>query len=217
MKVFCISYQRTGTTSVGRFFSDHGLKVATYKVNRNNGWTESWFRGDYEAIFRSDDFGIYDIFEDDPWWCLEFYKFLFYRFPDALFVHFQRDADRWFESMIRHSNGATLGNTYLHTRLYRREYDFAALPAAAQVTSRYSNKIDMLLPLTEEHRQHYTYIYNSRNTGILEFFSKFGPERLFHGRLEDLQKWVHLGAFAGITVSANYDAHEHKARPPAAK
>ena len=107
MKVFCISYQRTGTTSVGRFFSDHGLKVATYKVNRNNGWTESWFRGDYEAIFRSDDFGIYDIFEDDPWWCLEFYKFLFYRFPDALFVHFQRDADRWFESMIRHSNGAT--------------------------------------------------------------------------------------------------------------
>lgn len=212
MKIFCISYQRVGTTSVGRFFRDHGLKVATYQVNRKNGWTESWFEGNHEAIFRSEDFSLHDAFEDDPWCCLEFYKVLFHRFPDARFVHFRRDADRWFESMIRHSNGMTLGNTYLHSLLYRREADFAALPYAVQEASRYSKKIDMLLPLTDEHRSHYVSVYKARNAGIHDFFSRFGPDRLFHGRLEDADKWVRLGAFVGLAVSPNYDAHEHKAR-----
>lgn len=212
MKIFCISYQRTGTTSVGRFFRDHGMKVATYQVNRKNSWTESWFQGDFEAIFCSGDFALHNAFEDDPWWCLEFYKVIFHRFPDARFVHLTRDADKWFESMIRHSNGRTLGNTYLHSRLYRREADFAALPVAVQEASKYCRKLDMLLPLTEEHRQHYVSVYNARNNGILDFFSRFGSDRLFHGRLEDLDKWTRLGAFAGLTVSPDYDAHEHKAR-----
>ncbi len=212
MKVFCISYQRTGTTSVGRFLADHGLKVATYQVNRKNSWTESWFQGDFESIFQSEDFKLHDAFEDDPWWCLEFYKHLFHRFPHARFVHFQRDADRWFESMIRHSNGMTLGNTYLHSRLYQRENDFARLPKEQQELSIYSKKLDMLLPLSDEHRQQYISVYNARNNGILQFFRRFGPERLFHGRLEESDKWTRLGTFLGLTVSHAYDAHEHKAR-----
>ena len=37
-KIFCISFQRTGTTSVGQFFKDHGYLVATNPVSRANDW-----------------------------------------------------------------------------------------------------------------------------------------------------------------------------------
>ena len=211
-KFFCISYQRTGTTSVGKFFRDHAHSVATYQVNRRNGWTESWFRGDYEAIFDSEDFATHSVFEDDPWWCMDFYKVLFQRFPTSKFILFTRDADRWFDSMVRHSAGRTLGNTYVHSRLYRREADFAALPEDQKATSMYTPKLDSLLPLDETHRAHYVDVYNARNDDIGAFFERFGPDRLFRGTLEDEDKWLKLGQFAGIDVNADYDSHEHKAK-----
>ena len=73
--------------------------------------------GDHERIFRSPEFNRYQVFEDDPWWISDFYKVLFHRFPDARFVILERDADRWFDSMVSHSKGHTLGNSHLHAQI----------------------------------------------------------------------------------------------------
>ncbi len=141
-KIFCISYQRTGTTSTGQFFKDHGYKVATYGVSKHNAWTQSWLKGDYEKIFKSLHFKNHQVFEDDPWWCTDFYKVLFHRFPKAKFVLLERDADKWFNSMVSHSNGQTLGNTHTHSVLYNRTDEF--YNKFPDLKLRYTKEVDNL-------------------------------------------------------------------------
>jgi hypothetical protein len=203
-KVFCISFQRTGTTSVGKFFADHGHLVATWHVSRANEWSLAWMEGDHERIFRSPEFNRYQVFEDDPWWISDFYKVLFHRFPDARFVILERDADRWFDSMVSHSKGHTLGNSHLHAQIYDRGEEYAAFSGKPGL---YSRTIDNLLPLDERHREHYKRIYNGRNREVLWFFERFGPERLFHGRLEDPTIWRRMGEAFGIQVADTYTVH----------
>ena len=209
-KIFCILFQRTGTKSLGGFFRDHGFQVATFRDSFRNGWTKSWFRGDFETIFASERFQSCSVFEDDPWWCGDFYKYLFHRFPDAKFVLFTREPDTWFNSMLSHSKGKTLGNTYIHAHLYRREEEYRSSNAFDQSEDLYSGKIDNLLPLGEAQRDAYTAVYRSRNSDIVEFFRENGPERIFVARLEDHDKWTRLGQFLGIDVDEAYDSHLHK-------
>jgi Sulfotransferase domain len=204
-KVFCLSFQRTGTTSVGQFFHEHGYRTATWQVSRRNGWGLSWFQGDHERIFGSRDFRWHDVFEDGPWFCLDFYKVLFHRFPAARFVLLERDPDRWFDSMLSHSGGRNLGNTHRHAVLYRREEEFQAHPEAAK--SRYTSTIDNLFELNESHREHYTRVYRTRNEEVRVFFGQFGPKRLFHGRLEDPKVWHAMGKAFGIDVAEGYAVH----------
>ena len=209
-KIFCISLHRTGTTSTGKFFRDHGYRVADWEVSNRNKWTDSYFSGDLESIFSSSDFLIYKMFEDEPWWIPDFYKILFQRVPNARFILMERNPDRWFDSMKSHSNERVLGNTYNHCKVYRRERD---LSGKLRDASRYSLEIDNLLPLNESHREHYKELYRLYNQEKLEFFAHFGSERLFHGQLEDPLKWKKLGNFFGIDVADDYDAHENRSLP----
>lgn len=41
-KVFCISMQRTGTTSVERFLEDFGFQCAGWPEDERNGWSGAW-------------------------------------------------------------------------------------------------------------------------------------------------------------------------------
>lgn len=209
-RVFCISFQRTGTTSVGRFFADHGFKVATWQVSFANAWSLAWFEGDHERIFASTDFQAHQVFEDDPWWLSDFYKVLFHRFPDSRFVLLERDADQWFDSMVSHSKGRTLGNTHRHAYLYDRTDEYAQLGGSPGA---YSNTIDNLLPLEEAHRAQYKRIYLNRLREVRLFFERFGPERLFQGRLEEVDLWQRMGESFGITVKDGYVAHANASKP----
>jgi hypothetical protein len=209
-RIFCISFQRTGTTSVGRFFADHGFKVATWQVSFANAWSLAWFEGDHERIFASADFKAHQVFEDDPWWLSDFYKVLFHRFPDARFVLLERDADQWFDSMVSHSKGRTLGNTHRHAHIYDRSDEYALLSGSP---GSYSNTIDNLLPLGEAHRTHYKRIYLNRLREVRLFFDRFGPERLFQGRLEEVDIWKRMGDAFGIMVKDGYVAHANASKP----
>ena len=111
-KIFCLSFQRTGTTSVGQFFKDFGYKVAGYDSHRSSDWSVKRFLGDYESIFKSKDFKNHQVFEDNPWWETDFYKVLYHRFPDAKFILFTRDADKWFDSMVSHFNAVSPGSLF---------------------------------------------------------------------------------------------------------
>ncbi|SFN72188.1 hypothetical protein SAMN04487989_1033 [Bizionia echini] len=209
IKIFCISFQRTGTTSVGQFFKDFGYQVAGYDIKRSNDWSVKRFLGDYESIFKSKEFKSHQVFEDNPWWEEDFYKVLYHKFPDSKFILFKRDADTWFDSMVSHSNGKTLGNTFRHAKIYNREDEFYKAFPNKDIYKNI-NKKDNLLQISEIHRAHYTSIYNLRNKEIIDFFNAFSPSSLFVCQLEDAEKWRKLGKFIHVDVPRDYDVHVNK-------
>src|SRR5215211_3062656 len=66
-RVFCLSMQRTGTTSVGKFFRDFGFRWAGWPADQQNDWSGAWYDGNYEKIFSSPAFQSANAFEDSPW------------------------------------------------------------------------------------------------------------------------------------------------------
>lgn len=208
-KIFCISFQRTGTTSVGHFFKDFGYKVAGYDRKRSNDWSVKRFIGDYDGIFRAKEFKQHQVFEDNPWFLDDFYKILYHKFPTAKFVLFTRDADKWFDSMVSHSKGKTLGNTFRHSKTYKREEEYYNKYPNLDFNARMKD-IDNLLDLNETHRDHYKSIYNLRNKEVIEYFNEFNPSALFIGQLEDSNKWKKLGDYFKINVPCDYDVHVNK-------
>jgi Sulfotransferase domain len=208
-KVFCLSTQRSGTTSVGMFFKKFGYPVADWPISFNNKWSYHWEQGDMETIFSSPDFKKNSVFEDDPWWLPEFYKVLYHRFPNAKFILFTRDSVAWFNSMISHSNGMVLGNTKRHCKIYRREIEFYDLLKSKSLSVYDEKKIDNLLPI-EGHMEHYISLYKLRNQEIKDFFSDKPSDCFFTCTLEDPLKWQKLGAFMGINIPRGFEVHANK-------
>jgi hypothetical protein len=210
-KIFCISVQRTGTTSVGQFFKHFGYKVSTWDTSWANKWSYHWYNGDYEKIFSSKDFKSHEMFEDDPWWLPGFYKVLYHRFPDSKFVLLTRDSQQWFESMKKHSGGKTLGNTRRHVKIYQREKEFYQRLDKEAGFKPDDVEIDNLLSL-EGMDEHYKTLYDIHNRQVVEFFEKFSPKSLFTGKLEDPKKWEKMGKFFGLSVPAGFEVHANKSK-----
>lgn len=208
-KIFCISLQRTGTTSTGSFFKDHGYIVATYNVSKENSWSPIFFGGDYERIFKSRDFRISQVFEDDPWWLGDFYKFLYHRFPTSKFILLERDANQWFDSMISHSEGRTLGNTHLHCANYQRLRDLYET-TNGRPEHAYTGIIDNALPLGETQRAHYTSFYKIRNEEVKLFFRHHDGGRLFNANLDEDGLWQKMGQYFQFDVAPEYNIHINK-------
>ena len=209
-KVFCVSVQRSGTTSTGRLFKELGYQVASWSVSRKNGWGEKCYWGDFESIIKSRDFANHSAFEDGPWWYPDFYRFLFHRLPESKFVLVERDSDKWFDSMLSHSDGKTLGNTMRHCWLYDREDEFFAANDWDLKRDYDVSNIDNLLPLNESHREHYKKIYEAHNFGVKLFFQQKDPSRLACTRLEDDSKWDVIAAFLGHKRTQSGDVHLNK-------
>ncbi len=208
-KIFCISVQRTGTTSVGAFFKHYDYRVAGWPVSGANAWGYHWYNGDFESIFSSGDFRLHQVFEDDPWWLPDFYKVVYHRFPNAKFILFTRDSDSWFASMMKHSGGRTIGNTRLHCKMYRREKEFYHRLDYDVNFKPHERDEEKLMWLTGM-GSHYKAIYELHNREVVQFFNRVSPGSLFVGRLEDPDKWRKLGEFVGIDVHAIVDVHVNK-------
>jgi len=204
-KVFCISMQRCGTTSVGKFFVDFGFRWAGWPADEKNGWSASWYDGDFEAIFSSPDFAWANAFEDSPWWLPDFYKVLFHRFPRSRFVLFTRDADAWFRSMVDHSGGDALGDNRVHAKIYRRELEFFDAVRAGRIDDPAGPGHRMMT--IEGHAEQYANALRLHALEVEDFFRRHAPERLHLGRLEDPGKWTKLGAFLGLDVPDDYESH----------
>jgi hypothetical protein len=207
--IFCISFQRTGTTSTGTFFKDHGYKVGDWVVSRKNQWGHKCFIGDNESIFNSDDFKNCEMFEDGPWWYNSFYRILYHRFPNAKFILLERDPDQWFNSMLNHSNGKVLGNTFRHMYLYNRIEEYYK---KTDSDTHFSNSIDNLLTIEEKHREHYSNVYVNRNKTIKDFFKEHDSSRLFNGRLENKSLWTEMADYFNIRIDTEYSVHANKTK-----
>ena len=213
-KIFCISFQRTGTTSVGKFLKDFNFKCSGWPECRDNEWSRMWFEGDFEAIFNSTDFRASDGFEDSPWFFPDFYKVLYHRFPNSRFILFERDPKAWFNSMRSHSNGNIIGRSKNHCKLYRREVEYNALENSSNFDDSKENSIhgEKTLKILPRHEEHYTHIYQLHNREVKQFFQKLSPESLHVGQLEDPEKWHKLGKFLGLNVPQDYQSHENISR-----
>lgn len=209
-KVFCLSMQRSGTTSVGEFLKDHGYRVAGWGDSKYNKWDYFWHIGDYGSIFRSFAFKSFQAYQDSPWWAPDFYKILFHKFPKAKFILLSRNSDQWFNSMIKHSKGKTLGNTKRHCKIYRRMSEFYSfVEKDSSFNSKFDNTVDNLM-LLDGMREHYINIYEEHYKEVIDFFNQFKPEALFIGELEDPDIWQRIGRFLKIDVNSNYKAHANK-------
>lgn len=193
LKVFCLSMQRSGTTSVGDWLEFHGLRRAGSPTSVRLKWTKLWNEGDYDSIFASTEFQNAEILEDDPWWCPGFYNTLKEVFPEALFVLLTRDSNDWFTSLCHHSAGMNPGSTVLHARIYDREEDLRKL----KESNPHLDPTKGRLLSIKEHRQHYIRCYETHTQNVLAAFEDT-PERLFHARLEDPSCFEDLCDFIGV-------------------
>lgn len=210
-RIFCISMQRTGTTSVGRFFRDFGYDWAGWPADQRNEWSSSWYDGDFEHIFSSEDFRSANAFEDSPWFFPEFYKILFHRFPNSKFILFTRDANTWFDSMVKHSNGDIIGKANFHTKIYRRELEYYELLSKGKINPITENQVFSKKKMKLTHlREHYKSIYYLHTIEVKDFFQRHSPASLFVGSLDDSKKWVKLGDFLGFKVPDNYISFENR-------
>lgn len=91
MKIFCIGFQKTGTTSLGR-----ALEVLGYKVCGPIGVTNPQIQ-DKALEWAIEKIPHYDAFQDNPWPLL--YRELDQLYPDAKFILTTRRPRSWLKSM----------------------------------------------------------------------------------------------------------------------
>jgi hypothetical protein len=209
-QLFCLSMQRSGTTSVGDWLEAHGLARAGHPTSARLGWSLLWGRGEPEAIFRSPDFQRAEILEDDPWWAPGFYRDLAVRFPRARFLLLTRDPDLWFDSLCHHSGGVNPGPTDLHARIYNREEELRDVLAQRPDLRPDAPGLLSLLG----HRSHYTTIYRQHNEDVKAFFAP-QPGRLFTAALEDPATFPDLLAFVGLPPNSAIPIPHSNARTAA--
>lgn len=212
-KIFVISIQRTGTTSTGFFFEQHGFEVAGWRESDRGGWTKLAQEKKFAEIIESEDFRQNTVFEDAPWFYPDLYRHLYERFPDSKFVHFTRNSDDWFKSMVSHTGGWTLGDVERHCKFWGRYDDYLWL-----------RKHNMLRKIPEGDEKmvlwdkpgHYIGLYEKYNRETREFFGSVenAGQAYFHCDLEYPDKWPKLAEFAGVELHEGTDYYVNKSRIP---
>jgi hypothetical protein len=96
-KVFCVGFQKTGTTSLQYALSLMGYRVAGYFSMADFSSPEEMRDRALEMALRFDAFG------DNPWAVL--FRDLDAAFPGSKFILTTRDPDRWYASACKHFGG----------------------------------------------------------------------------------------------------------------
>lgn len=96
-KVFCIGFQKTGTTSLKAAFESIG-----YRVAGPNGTHDPQI-GDHVYDLAARLVPKYEVFQDNPWPLL--YQWLDEKYPGSKFILTVRDPDKWLKSVVSHFGG----------------------------------------------------------------------------------------------------------------
>ena len=100
MKIFCIGFNKTGTTSLSSLFEDEGYKVAPqvpFEMGVN-------FNGDNTSLLKAlSQYDSYEFFQDVPFSFPKVYEFLYKKYPNAKYILSVRsNPNEWYESLIRY-------------------------------------------------------------------------------------------------------------------
>jgi len=211
MKIFCLSLQRSGTKSVGGFLGDNGFNVCSYRNALEHRLQPLWHGKKIEKLLKFLYETDYDAFEDSPWWHGDLYKYVVNNVKDSKFVILERDAARWFDSMVKHSRGKNPGNTFYHSEIYGR---LSNLNWLVGFNDNYDlSRDNNLLDITQS-RELYIKFHHDYHAEMISYFKLMGFEnRLFHAKLESVD-WNALAEFVGLdSGSANFsNTHSHKTK-----
>jgi hypothetical protein len=213
--IFCISMQRNGTTSTGKFLRDAGFRWSGWPQCHKNQWGQKWLDGNIESVFASWDFIRSNAFEDCPWAYLDYFKILYFRYPNAKFIYLSRPLDEWYKSMVAHSNGLVPGTERGHCKIYRRENDFFKLYNKGEIDgsleyNEETEKTKIMRIDNAKSEQQLKDAYVLHYNEVLDFFKRHNSNRLFHTDLNDKEKWIKMSRFLGLSVPKDYESWENK-------
>jgi hypothetical protein len=97
-KVFCIGYNKTGTTTLERVLTTLGYRMPS-QATQETLVVEELFRGNYKPLYAL--CRKYDAFQDLPFSQDVTYAVVDALFPGSKFILTVRDSNAWFESLAR--------------------------------------------------------------------------------------------------------------------
>jgi len=103
MKIFCIGFNKTATTSLSSFFRKNEFLVAP--ENPFEKLLDVYLEKDFETIidFINTNFSEYQVFQDIPFSLPQLYKTLYEKYPDAKFILTVRNnKDDWYYSLLNY-------------------------------------------------------------------------------------------------------------------
>ncbi|MBT6687193.1 MAG: hypothetical protein HOB05_12775 [Bacteroidetes bacterium] len=98
IKVFCLGFQKTGTTSVDWVLADMGYHVAKAYKQPDAKFSKMLERGDYLELKHVTK--LFDAFQDIPWFL--YYKEFDQWYPDSKFILTIRESLSWWKSFSRY-------------------------------------------------------------------------------------------------------------------
>jgi hypothetical protein len=109
-KIFIVSHNKCGTTSLKAFFRENGFRVGRQKVAEALHYRELLDSG--STVGKSDWVNYIEsaqVFQDVPFSTAGFLPWLVRNYSDALFIHVSRDSESWYQSLIFHHVKRRLG------------------------------------------------------------------------------------------------------------
>lgn len=179
-KFFYTGFQRCGTKSFKNIINQNGCTTVSWRECDKNSWGKKVIEGKFNEIINSKDFDKSDYYEDFPYHDLNFIKFLAKKFINSRFIHVERNPIEWFESMVSHSGGVTLGgeDSYVHSCYYKRLDTWQYLKDKL-------NRPPKRIPIITD-KNHYLQFYIKENLKIKNFFKKeLSTDRFIILRLDD--------------------------------
>lgn len=187
-KVFCIGFNKTGTTSLEQVFRDMGWRVGKQKTAEL--MLNDWARRDFRSLFKYCKSA--DFFQDVPFSLPYTYEAVDVAFPGSKFILTVRDSgDQWFDSLVRfHKKLFGLSDNPSEQELSVVKYHYSGwlLQALRSIYGDESGFYD---------RDVYIDVYERHNKAVLEYF-RYRPDDLLVLNVSAEHAYSELMGFLGL-------------------
>ena len=171
-KIFCIGFNKTGTTSLKDLFSNNGFESAPQRVFESKLNSYESFNPSTFINMIKEDYSHCTFFQDVPFSLPNFYKTLYQEFPDSYFILSTRNTPEiWYNSILSYHQSifhqqfikSPWENTYIYegwvyNYLCQLHYSQPNIKVLGSPKSDPYNKTILIES------------YNNHNNGVKEFF-----------------------------------------------
>lgn len=187
-KIFCIGFNKTGTTSLEQVFRDLGWKVGKQKPAELQ--LENWSRRDFKPLLRY--CSSAQFFQDIPFSLPFTYQALDVVFPGSKFILTVRDSgDQWFDSLQRfHCKMFGFGERPTEAELAGIKYHYEGW------LLQYLTFVFGSAELGFYDRERYIRVYEQHNRAVQEYF-RYRPDDLLVLNVSEPDAYPRLMRFLG--------------------
>lgn len=187
-KVFCIGYNKTGTTSVMAALKKMGYKIAPQEPAEM--LIEGWAKRDFRSIAEFCHF--HEAFQDVPFSCPHLHVYLDQVFPNAKFILSVRDdSEQWYRSI---------------TRFHAKKFGGGVVPNEAQLRAAqyryegylhdYHRYVYEVIDSDFYNKERYIKSYEMHNDSVKSYFF-WRPEKLLVLNVNAPQAYQSMANFLG--------------------